>query len=237
MEDRPERQPRRAIPQRLRHEVVARDGLTCAICGVVIAENRKWPHPLSLSIDHVVPVSLGGTDDADNLRPTHLHCNLGRGNERRQGAIVVIFEFPRTAREYSSLPVVGPDRIGDVYDQAVGAAREFIAVELDRMADDIRERVLTRESTWTFEAIGELSVDLAKHLFASYGAVFDPEAARDALALLPFLDASPSDLPIALLEEAGIDDAIEEALDAVLLSKDCPPNMRQAVGPMWEDDD
>lgn len=33
-----------------------------------------------LSIDHYVPVSLGGGDEYENLRPAHFMCNIRRGN-------------------------------------------------------------------------------------------------------------------------------------------------------------
>jgi 5-methylcytosine-specific restriction protein A len=44
----------------------------CWLCGGVGAD----------SIDHVVPRSLGGTDELDNLRPAHRACNARRGNRR-----------------------------------------------------------------------------------------------------------------------------------------------------------
>ena len=32
------------------------------------------------SADHVLPRSRGGSDDIENLRPSHLRCNIARGN-------------------------------------------------------------------------------------------------------------------------------------------------------------
>jgi 5-methylcytosine-specific restriction endonuclease McrA len=32
------------------------------------------------SYDHVVPTSLGGTDEPENLKMAHLLCNTRRGN-------------------------------------------------------------------------------------------------------------------------------------------------------------
>lgn len=65
-------------------QVFERDGWQCMIPGctqVWIPRNpaRPWPDPLSPSIDHIVPLSLGGTDTAPNKRAAHLLCNTRRG--------------------------------------------------------------------------------------------------------------------------------------------------------------
>ncbi len=57
---------------RLRDDVVARDGSACGICGGVVAEDE-------LSIDHIIPVAVGGTDGLDNLRVAHRFCNSRKG--------------------------------------------------------------------------------------------------------------------------------------------------------------
>jgi len=54
----------------------------CAICGKPVDMSLKWPHPLSKSIDHIVPVSLGGhPSDRDNLQLAHLACNRAKSNK------------------------------------------------------------------------------------------------------------------------------------------------------------
>ena len=35
--------------------------------------------PLSASMDHVIPLKLGGEDSEGNIRLAHLGCNLRRG--------------------------------------------------------------------------------------------------------------------------------------------------------------
>lgn len=35
----------------------------------------------SLHIDHLVPISKGGSDSLDNVRPTHGQCNLKKGSQ------------------------------------------------------------------------------------------------------------------------------------------------------------
>lgn len=54
----------------------------CGICGKPVDKSFKFPHPLSPSIDHIVPVSKGGhPSDMDNLQLTHLCCNRFKSNK------------------------------------------------------------------------------------------------------------------------------------------------------------
>lgn len=63
----------------LRRLVTQTYGSRCHICTLPINLALAYPHPLSLSLDHVLPRSRGGSDDVSNLRPVHLRCNLSRG--------------------------------------------------------------------------------------------------------------------------------------------------------------
>ena len=56
----------------------AEDGWSCWLCGEGIDPRRYWPDPRAGSVDHVIPVVLGGTDERSNLRLAHLHCNTAR---------------------------------------------------------------------------------------------------------------------------------------------------------------
>jgi 5-methylcytosine-specific restriction endonuclease McrA len=72
--------------QTLRAKALARYGWVCWLCGEPITEG--WPdrHPLSASVDHVLPRSLGGSDSIQNLRPVHFGCNASRGNRPAKSA-------------------------------------------------------------------------------------------------------------------------------------------------------
>ena len=50
-------------------------GTTCGICREVVDLDLRKPDPQSPSIDHIVPVARGGTDDLANFQMTHLGCN------------------------------------------------------------------------------------------------------------------------------------------------------------------
>lgn len=54
-------------------------GGNCGICGMPIDVDARFPHDLSRSMDHIVPLSRGGTHTADNVRWTHLFCNVSKG--------------------------------------------------------------------------------------------------------------------------------------------------------------
>jgi HNH endonuclease len=60
-----------------------RQGDPCWLCGHAIDPALKSPHPQSFSMDHIIPVSMGG-DPADpyNVRSAHRLCNMKRGTGR-----------------------------------------------------------------------------------------------------------------------------------------------------------
>lgn len=49
---------------------------TCAICGLPVDKTLKYPHPLSPTVDHIIPVGRGGHPSSiDNLQLAHFTCN------------------------------------------------------------------------------------------------------------------------------------------------------------------
>ena len=57
-----------------------RDNGKCGICGDHIDTALKHPDPRSLSLDHIIPRSKGGSHSATNLQAAHLSCNVAKGN-------------------------------------------------------------------------------------------------------------------------------------------------------------
>lgn len=60
-----------SVSKRLRYEVLRRDNHACRYCGGTAPGVR-------LTVDHVVPVVLGGTDMPDNLVSACVDCNSGK---------------------------------------------------------------------------------------------------------------------------------------------------------------
>lgn len=59
-------------------EIRERDKHRCGICGGKV-NGKPFPHPLSATLDHIVPLSQGGAHDPLNVRLAHLRCNTLRG--------------------------------------------------------------------------------------------------------------------------------------------------------------
>lgn len=64
--------------------VAERDGWICGICGGAIEPALRYPEPLSKSLDHALPLSRGGSHTYDNVRITHLVCNIRRNAARNE---------------------------------------------------------------------------------------------------------------------------------------------------------
>jgi hypothetical protein len=68
-----------AVSKRTRYEVLRRDNHTCRYC-------RATDAPLT--VDHVTPVALGGTDAPDNLVACCRDCNAGKSSAAPDSSLV-----------------------------------------------------------------------------------------------------------------------------------------------------
>lgn len=59
--------------------VFDRDGWRCQLCGKTVPKSKAHPHPLSASLDHVVPLARGGDHVTSNVQLAHLRCNVQKG--------------------------------------------------------------------------------------------------------------------------------------------------------------
>ena len=69
-----------------RTEIGERDGWVCWLCDLPVDPALNWPDRMCQSLDHVVPLSLGGTHTRDNSRIAHWICNVRRGAGRKLAA-------------------------------------------------------------------------------------------------------------------------------------------------------
>lgn len=53
----------------------------CIVCDEYIDKELRWPDPASATLEHVIPLSRGGTHTWDNVAPAHLLCNDGKQDE------------------------------------------------------------------------------------------------------------------------------------------------------------
>jgi len=61
-------------------EIFERDNWVCGLCEKKINRRRRYPDPLSASLDHVIPLSKGGHHTRVNAQATHLRCNISKGD-------------------------------------------------------------------------------------------------------------------------------------------------------------
>ncbi|MCL2569989.1 MAG: HNH endonuclease [Firmicutes bacterium] len=66
---------RSRVTNSVRYDILKRDGHECKICGSTASDGVK------LHVDHIVPVSKGGTSDCDNLQTLCDRCNSGKSNK------------------------------------------------------------------------------------------------------------------------------------------------------------
>lgn len=67
------------IPERVRADVYERDGYVCQLCGEPTDPHAEGNDDMFPSLDHIVPQSLGGGHEDENLRTAHRVCNSSRG--------------------------------------------------------------------------------------------------------------------------------------------------------------
>ena len=69
------------VSKTLRYQVLRRDGFTCRYCG------GRAPD-VALTVDHVIPSTLGGSDEPTNLITACRDCNSGKSATPPDAAIV-----------------------------------------------------------------------------------------------------------------------------------------------------
>lgn len=70
-----------SISRRLRFEILRRDDHSCRYCG------RRAPD-VELTVDHVVPIALGGSDEPANLVAACKDCNSGKTSSSPDAPVV-----------------------------------------------------------------------------------------------------------------------------------------------------
>lgn len=72
-----------------RSEIYKRDNYRCQLCGKKLKMNAEVPHPNAPTLDHIIPLSKGGTHEPTNVHAAHFLCNATKGN-RGQGEQLIL---------------------------------------------------------------------------------------------------------------------------------------------------
>lgn len=68
------------VPANTRRAIYERDNWTCGICSESVESGLPNSSAWQATLDHIIPRSLGGSDDPSNLRLAHRWCNTVRSN-------------------------------------------------------------------------------------------------------------------------------------------------------------
>lgn len=131
---------RRPISKRLRYEVFRRDDYRCRYCG------GKAPD-VALTVDHVQPVALGGTDEPANLVTACAECNAGKSSSAPDAPIVenVADDALRWAKAM--------ERANEIQEKAAAKDREIHAPIIEAVDEKwcqwtANERTMPRPDDW-----------------------------------------------------------------------------------------
>lgn len=113
------------LSKSLRFSVFARDAFTCQYCG-------RRPPEVTLEVDHIHPVSRGGTDDSINLISSCYDCNRGKS------AKIITEIAPRPDADLKSLRSL----------QEIAEAKHYLKVsrKLEKQRSMVIERLM---EAWT----------------------------------------------------------------------------------------
>lgn len=64
-----------------RRKVFERDGYRCGICGGQTDPTVKVPHHNAPTLDHIIPMALGGAHAYRNVQCAHFDCNWDKGDD------------------------------------------------------------------------------------------------------------------------------------------------------------
>ena len=107
-----------AVSKRTRFEVLRRDNHACRYCGQTAPD-------VKLTVDHVTPVALGGTDAPSNLVAACVDCNAGKSSSSPDASLVA--QVSDDAVRWAAAMSLAAQRAGADRDAEAEAASEFHA--------------------------------------------------------------------------------------------------------------
>lgn len=118
-----EKPKRKPISKRVRFEVFKRDRFMCQYCG-------QTPPAVVLEVDHVLPVSAGGTNALHNLVSACFDCNRGK-------AAGLLSSVPESVAVQAELAA---EKIAQVkaFDRLIKAQRKLEEAQINEVEDAFR---------------------------------------------------------------------------------------------------
>lgn len=78
----PKRRAIMARGEQINHtEVFEEHGWICHLCGSEIDQRAGKDDWMRVTLDHIIPLSRGGTHTRDNVAPAHWRCNMEKGDK------------------------------------------------------------------------------------------------------------------------------------------------------------
>lgn len=79
---RPDRDGNAHAEYKRNREKIIKSQSVCAICGQPVDKTLSYPHPMSATVDHIIPVARGGhPSDISNLQLAHWICNRQKSDK------------------------------------------------------------------------------------------------------------------------------------------------------------
>lgn len=142
------------VSKSLRHQVMRRDNYTCRYCGAQAPD-------VKLTIDHVTPVTLGGSDQPNNLVTACADCNTGKSANPPDAALVA--DIDQRAVEWSQAMQVAIERRSAELAAERGSTEPFNAA-WSRWTNAVGE-VVPRDANWRSSILRFLAAGLNDQFF------------------------------------------------------------------------
>lgn len=84
-------------------EIFERDGWICQLCALPVDQGLIWPDRMSATLDHQIPLTLGGPDIRLNAQLAHYSCNSSKANRIDPAELERLWIELTAAREQQKL--------------------------------------------------------------------------------------------------------------------------------------
>lgn len=148
-----------AASKRVRYEVLRRDNFTCRYCGA------KAP-AAELTVDHVIPQALGGTDDPTNLVAACVDCNSGKTSTMPSDDTVAeasedAMRWRQAISEAAATMTAEQDAQRQIFEYIESEWAYRYEEPLGPMPDDWRSSVVTFQSLGLPVAVMDEAIEIA----------------------------------------------------------------------------